>query len=157
MPGSPGLLRFGTTKWPGQTHCTACTGEHLHSRNIHISAELRVLSSPLPAIYNLLGEYRRCAFNSVVQLMALMPGVNHYLKQLCSSGGDALTLHKALNKQLDELAAATEAKKVAVLDSFMSALDKVAGLSGITQRNRQDLLFALQGTCPEFLSLCRDF
>ena len=122
-----------------------------------MSAELRVLSSTLSAIYILLGEYRRCAFNSAVQLMALMPGVRKYLKQLCSSGDDALKLHRALDKQLDELAAAIEAKKVALLDGFMSALDKVAGLCNMAQRNRQDHLCALQSTCPELLSLCRDF
>ena len=140
MPGSPGLLRCGTTNRTRQTLCTAYTGEHLLSRNIHTSAELRVLSSPLP--FHLLGEHRRCAFNSAVQLMARMPDISKYLKKLCSSDCDALTLHRALDKQLDGLAAAIEAKKVAFLDELMSALDKVAGLRNFAQRSRQDLLCA---------------
>ena len=82
----------------------------------------------------MLGRYRRCAFNSAVQLMALMPGISKHLKQLCSSGADALTLHKALDKQLDELATAAETKKPAMLDGFLAAMDKVAGLSEMVQR-----------------------
>ena len=84
--------------------------------------------------------------------MSLRPGVDKYLKQLCISDDDALTLHRALDKQLDELAATTEAKKVAVLDGFMSALDKMAGLCNMAQQNRQDHVCALQGTCCS----CRD-
>ena len=76
-----------------------------------------------------------------------MPGISKYLKKLCSSDGDALTLHRALDKQLDELAAATEAKKVPVLDDLLSALDKVAGLCKFAQRSRQDLLCA-PAACP---------
>ena len=83
-----------------------------------------------------------------------MPGVEKYLKQLCSSGDDALPLHRGLDKQLDELAAATEAKNVAVLDGFMSALDKMAGLCNMARRNRQDLVCAFQGTCPELSCPC---
>ena len=74
--------------------------------------------------------------------MALMPGVKQYLKQLCSSGDGALTLHRALDKQLDELTAASQAKKAAVLDGFMAALDKVAGLCNMTRRDRQNHLCA---------------
>ena len=70
--------------------------------------------------------------------MASMPGISKHLKQLCSSGGGALTVHGALDKQLDELAAATETKKVAMLDAngFLAALDKMAGLSKMAHRSR---------------------
>ena len=74
-----------------------------------------------------------------------MPGIEKYLKQLCSSDDAALPLHRALDKQLDELAATTEAKKVAVLEGVMSALDKMAGLCNMAQRKRQDHVCALQG------------
>ena len=125
------------------------------SQNIPVSAELRVLSSPRLAIYHLLGEHRRCAFNSAVQLIAVMPGLKKYLEQLCNNGDDALTLHRALVKQLDKLAVATAAKKGAMLDEFLAVLDKVDGLCNIAQRSRQDLLCALYWTCHMFLSLGR--
>ena len=85
-----------------------------------------------------------------------MPGLHTYLKQLCSNGDDALTLHRALARQLDELAAGATAKKAVVLDDFLAALDKVDGLRNLAQRNRQDLLCALRWTCHMSLSLCRD-
>ena len=53
-----------------------------------------------------------------------------------SSGDGALTLHRALDKQLEELAAASETKKVAMLDDVLAALDKVADHSEMAQRSR---------------------
>ena len=154
--GKSSLLLLGITKGTGKTKSTACAGEYLFSRNICVPAELRVLSSLLPAVYHLLGKHCRCAFNCAVQKIAVLPDVNKYLKDLCSSGEDALTLHRALDTQLDELAAAAAGKKSAVLDGFLPALDKVAGLGNIARRSRQVLPCALHWTCRVSLSLCRE-
>ena len=121
------------------------------------SAELRVLSSILLISLSGSGEHCRCGFNSAVQLIAVLPDVRAYLNQLCRSCDGSLMLHRALEKQLAELAAAYAADEVASLDGFLSALDKVAGLpSFLAKRSaRQDLSSALQGTCQVSLSLCR--
>lgn len=140
MPGSLGLFPSGTTKTTVPQPSTVCTGEWLLSRNIHIwciSAELRVLSFPFPSISHSLGERRRCAFNSAVQMIALMPGVRQYLKQLCSRcdiNEAPLPLHRALYKQLEELAVALVAHKPTTLETLLKALDKSPDLCNMAQR-----------------------
>ena len=132
MPGSLGLFPSGTTGTTIPHPSIVCTGEWLLSQNIHTSAELRVLSFPFPSISHSLGGHRRCAFNSAIQIIAVMPDVRDYLKQLCSAA--TLPLHKALSKQLEDLATALAARKVATLDRFMTALDEIPGLKSMAQR-----------------------
>lgn len=70
-------------------------------------------------------------------MIALMPGVRQYLKQLCSRC-DAkllpLALHRALYEQIEELAAALVARKSATVDTLMKALDKSPVLCNMAKR-----------------------
>ena len=84
--------------------------------------------------------FRRCAFNTSVQLVACLPLVKQYLQQLCKSCTKGLLLHKALLAQLEGIAAAGRAREVASLDSFMLALDRVPSLSHLTARDPRQAL-----------------
>ena len=77
----------------------------------------------------------RCAFNTAVQVIAVMPRIKDYLKQLSQSCGNALPLHTALRKQLEELAAAGSSRQVAFIKPFMEAMDSVDTLAAMSKRN----------------------
>ena len=82
----------------------------------------------------LLGDPCRCAVNTAVQIVAVLPGTNLFLQRVCYSDSELLPLHTALQEQLEELSSAHENHRVTSVEKFLEALDSVPAVSALVVR-----------------------